>query len=901
MSDLQTPLPSPPPGLRGREAETPLPTPEGAGRPLVAEHGWLAQAFEHALGPVAILAGADHVLVMANPAFRDFCDGRDVVGNPLRQALPGLEGQGILERLDRVRASGEALRATAVPVRLHRGDGPEETRRLDIVFQPLRDAQGRVAGICLHALDVTERIAAERALRDTEERYRLAAQATSDAIWDWDLVSDHVSWNEAVQELFGHRLADVGPSGAWWKATIHPEDRGRVIASIQAAIARAGDGWSEEYRFRRADGSYAHVLDRGTVIRDGEGRALRMVGAMLDLSERKAVETALREREATIRSWLNAVPQMVWSTRPDGHHEFFNDRWYEFTGVPHGSTDGAAWNGIVHPDDRARTWERWRNSLATGEAYEIEYRLRHHTGEYRWALGRALPVRDETGAISRWMGTCTEIDELRRTADELRRTSALLRLIGDSTPDLIYAKDRDSRALYVNAALQRLVGRPAEEIIGRSDRDWAPSRAEAEMIIVNDSRVMESGEIVDMDEMFTGINGETRYYRSVKSPLRDEAGNIIGLVGVTSDMTDRRRAEERERLLAREVDHRAKNLLAVVQSVVQLTRAEDIGAFKTAVRGRIQSLARAHSLLAASRWEGADLMQLATDELAPFASRDASRLRIGGPATRLRPEAAQALALVLHELVTNAAKYGALSSEAGFIELSWQTADDGPARHLVLRWQERGGPNVEPPTRHGFGSTLIRASMQMQLKGTVELEWNPKGLVCTLKIPAEQLAPIEPEGSRRRQDGAVSPDGAGARLQGRQILVVEDEALIALQMEEDLGEAGCIVVGPASRIGDAFDLLYGNPVEAAFLDVDVAGERSFVIADILTSKRIPFAFVTGFNTAATLPDRFRSIPVVSKPFTTDELLAALSRLVRTPPAPAGDTGSSAPARDAEIG
>jgi PAS domain S-box-containing protein len=137
--------------------------------------------------------------------------------------------------------------------------------------------------------------------------------------------------------------------------------------------------------------------------------------------ERLRGVAALRESEAKFRTIADAMPQMVWSTLPDGYHDYYNQQWYSYTGVPQGSTDGDGWNDIFHPDDSARAWAAWRASLATGKTYEIQYRLRHHSGAYRWVLGRALPVRDDTGAIIRWMGTCTDIDDQKKAEDELRQ------------------------------------------------------------------------------------------------------------------------------------------------------------------------------------------------------------------------------------------------------------------------------------------------------------------------------------------------------------------------------------------------------------------------------------------------------------------------------------------------
>lgn len=154
-------------------------------------------------------------------------------------------------------------------------------------------------------------------------------------------------------------------------------------------------------------------------IKADDGRVVEVMLIHEDVTERLQAEEALRASEAQFRTIADAMPQMVWSTLPDGYHDYYNHRWYEFTGVPAGSTDGAAWNGMFHPEDQPRAWEVWRHSLQTGETYEIEYRLRHRSGEYRWVLGRALPVRNEHGEIVRWMGTCTDIDEQKRARDEL--------------------------------------------------------------------------------------------------------------------------------------------------------------------------------------------------------------------------------------------------------------------------------------------------------------------------------------------------------------------------------------------------------------------------------------------------------------------------------------------------
>jgi two-component sensor histidine kinase len=298
-------------------------------------------------------------------------------------------------------------------------------------------------------------------------------------------------------------------------------------------------------------------------------------------------------------------------------------------------------------------------------------------------------------------------------------------------------------------------------VLGKLDSEWNPHRAEAEAFSSADRRVLDSGIADDCEERFTGRAGQSRLYRSIRSPLRDRKGAVIGSVGIATDVTERREAEEREKLLARELDHRAKNLLAVVQSVVSLTRADTLADFKTAVEGRIQSLGRAHSMLAASRWEGADLERVLSEELAPYCGGDQPRVHLCGPALLLKPAAAQSLALVIHELATNAVKYGALSVPSGELHVRWEVpseADRNPK--LTLQWKESGGPRVQARpagSRSGFGSRLIRSSIERQLGGSLHLDWAESGLVATMEVALDRSVRDAEDGDALVVQGDGSP------------------------------------------------------------------------------------------------------------------------------------------------
>jgi two-component sensor histidine kinase len=212
-------------------------------------------------------------------------------------------------------------------------------------------------------------------------------------------------------------------------------------------------------------------------------------------------------------------------------------------------------------------------------------------------------------------------------------------------------------------------------------------------------------------------------------PLRDGKGAIIGAINCYQDITDRKRSEAQITTLAREAEHRAKNILATVQATAHLTHADTVEDFKQALNGRIQALANAHTLFVQSRWAGADLRTLAAQELSPYCQGHQGRARIDGPDITLEPSTAQIIGVCLHELATNAAKYGALSRPHGRVRIAWSRTSDA---RLVLSWTETGGPPVAPPSRQGFGTRVMKQMVKGQLKGEMRFDWRLEGCACEL-------------------------------------------------------------------------------------------------------------------------------------------------------------------------
>jgi PAS domain S-box-containing protein len=224
-------------------------------------------------------------------------------------------------------------------------------------------------------------------------------------------------------------------------------------------------------------------------------------------------------------------------------------------------------------------------------------------------------------------------------------------------------------------------------------------------------------------------DGEVHWCVGTAAATVDKAGRVVRVSGVTVDITERKRAEERQSLLAREVDHRAKNALALAQSIVRLTRGETVKAYIQAVEGRISALARVHTILSLSSWQGAEIARLVDEELAPYATGD--QIACGGSDIQLQPATAQTLALALHELVTNSAKYGALSTHSGRLNINWQIDRD----ILKMVWEEKDGPVVEKPASRGFGTRSVIAAIESQLGGQAEFDWRSEGLICRLSVP----------------------------------------------------------------------------------------------------------------------------------------------------------------------
>jgi PAS domain S-box-containing protein len=321
-----------------------------------------------------------------------------------------------------------------------------------------------------------------------------------------------------------------------------------------------------------------------------------------------------------------------------------------------------------------------------------------------------------------------ELDTLvRERTDEITQ---YLAAIVDSSDDAIISTDLHGTITSWNKGAERLFGYTFSEAVGKPITMLIPADRQGEELAILE-RIKRGERIDHYETVRQRKDGICIDISLTVSPLRNAKAEIIGGSKIARDISARKRNDAQLLILAREAEHRAKNMLSIVLATVQLCRADTVHQLKQAIEGRIQALSKLAELFAESRWKGADLHTLVTQELSPFCQQELTPCYIEGSSLMLEPSTAQALAMTIHELATNAAKYGALSAPDGRVQIQWSRTENN---HLVLRWTETGGPRVERPTREGFGTQLMAAMVLGHLKGTISFDWRPEGLACEVVV-----------------------------------------------------------------------------------------------------------------------------------------------------------------------
>jgi PAS domain S-box-containing protein len=616
---------------------------------------------------------------------------------------------------------------------------------------------------------------------------------------------------------------------------------------------------------------------------------------------------------------LLASASIVWWTNAAGEFVDAQPYWQAYTGQSWDEYQGSRWVSCLHPDDKAAIMEDWARAVDTGGPYFTEGRIwsaKHKA--YRAFQTRGIAVRDERGVIYEWLGALTDVQDtidikvlLEATKSDLARSLKNLRVseaLSREQAAQLQASEERLRLALEGADLgswdfdlvtgQAVWNRRHAEMQGYADHQgpanmelWKARVHPGDLAAVTDAfeHALKTRTRVSAEHRtLRADSGEERWMQLYGAYSYDDDGMAVRLSGVSLDVTDRKRQEANIQLLMREVNHRSKNLLGLVQSIARHTVVASPEEFLDRFGERVRSLAASQDLLVKGEWKAVALAELVRSQLAFTSDLIGTRIRIEGSALNVLPVAAQPLGMALHELATNAFKHGALSTGEGRVRIAWAVDRCGSEPPVfTLDWQEEGGPPVTPPRRSGFGRTVLTSLVRMALGCEPALSFDPAGFSWHIRCQLDRVVDSATHGLA----AAAGPRDTLRENEGARILVVDDEPLIALEIADILTKAGYGVIGPAGSVAEALALLQSERCAAAVLDVNLGRETCEPIAEHLVQRSTPYVIVSGYSREQQALS-LRAAPYLAKPVVAPVLIDAVRRLVGMVPRSQGHVANA---------
>ncbi|WP_310214608.1 PAS domain-containing protein [Caulobacter sp. BE264] len=697
--------------------------------------------------PMALRWGPQLVLIY-NDAYAPALHERhpSALGQSFYDTSPGFQAalRGLHEDIMTGSSRGHAFERLPMKVLQN---GALELAYFSVNYSPVPDASAPtgIGGVLVAAVEISQSVEAEKALQVTQERYEMARSVAGVVgAWEWDIKADKVYADPRYAELHNvdPELAGLGLPVQKFVPAIHPDDRSRIQA-VATKSAATGDIFSEEYRLIQSDGSIRWIYTRGKAYLDEAGQPSHNTGVIIDITERKAVEAELAAARFDLDLAAQASGMGRWVLRPQLGQLYWDARARAILGLTEdepASTERFA--QLLHPDDRDAVMAEMRAAIEPHGPGTInrEFRIvRANDGALRWneAFGQAF---FEDGVCTRFVGVVSDVTERRESVERLLRQEETLRLALEAADVGTWDHDLESGQVRLSDRCYAMFGVPIGEPVTLEQLLPLTHEADAARVQYAIERALSPALREDYAVEFrvTGRDDNVERWLSVKGKaFFDENGAPVRFIGAAVNITERKRAELHLRLLVNELNHRVKNSLATIQAIAaqSFKGQSSLEEARAAFSERIIALSEAHDLLTRENWEGADMHAVAA-RVAALHGGD-SRFDLSGPSVRLSPKSALSLSMALHELATNAVKYGALSLPDGRVHIAWGLAPEPGAPRLDLTWTERGGPVVKPPERRGFGSRLIERGLAAELAGAAVIDFQPEGVVCRIRALLE--------------------------------------------------------------------------------------------------------------------------------------------------------------------